>query len=135
LFASGTAPGTLDIFSMDVEGRHVHPFVSSSADELMPAWSPDGKRIAFVRETPSGYHLFVKSGAGAAKRMSLQAFAFFPDWSPDGKRIAFSGADELGFIRYKGPPSSRNIFVIDLASRSVTKLTDDDAYDTSPDWR
>ncbi len=86
----------------DREERHLMPAVSSGP--LDPAWSPDGRWIAFsmrgdIWKVPAG-------GGEAAAVTSGPAYHFEPSWSPDGSRIAFSyqstGNLEIGFVSADG---------------------------------
>jgi TolB protein len=61
-----------------------------------PAWSPDGKWIAYFHEVynidstyPEGLYLIDSNGNN--RRLLVPGFASAPDWSPDGNRIAFNG--------------------------------------------
>ncbi len=60
-----------------------------------PAWSPDGKWIAYFSDASGEYalHLQEQSGAGELRKISLgqpPSFFYSPVWSPDSKHIAFS---------------------------------------------
>lgn len=55
-----------------------------------PAWSPDGKKIAFAN--PRG--VFVWSAA-TGKSRRVAKVGFYPTWSPNGRRIAFATDDTL----------------------------------------
>lgn len=59
-----------------------------------PAWSPDGKQLAFVRTVDGRPQIFVLSftGGEALQLTKFKYGAAAPRWSPDGKRIAFAAA-------------------------------------------
>jgi Tol biopolymer transport system component len=55
-----------------------------------PAPSPDGKRIAFLRDDPEGLYLMDADGTHQ-RRLTDKGFRDFPPcWSPDGKRVAYT---------------------------------------------
>ncbi|MBN2207574.1 MAG: PDZ domain-containing protein, partial [Candidatus Aminicenantes bacterium] len=65
--------------------------------ERDPAWSPDGKTIAYFSDASGEYELHLKpqSGAGETVRITLDdepSFYFAPLWSPDSKKIAYQDA-------------------------------------------
>ena len=74
---------------------------SGDQDDMSPAWSPDGSRLAFSRSRGgiADYQLFDLWVAGAdgrgARRLTTEiGRAMSPAWSPDGGRIACYGTDE-----------------------------------------
>ena len=63
------------------------------ADEVSPAWSPDGRSIAFVRRSPEGSGVYVTPVLGGAERKIGEVFAdpFWSHslgWAPDGRFLA-----------------------------------------------
>jgi len=67
---------------------------SSGSNERDPAWSPDGKWIAYLSDATGEYELYVtqSDGRGETKQLTRDGklFRYGPTWSPDSKRITFS---------------------------------------------
>ena len=95
--------GNLDLFLSDAAGRRITQLTKTTDDELYPAWSPDGKMLAYMRmplrlyrgtaSTPdTGTYLMTFEG-GAPKEQELlpasRGGMGEPSWSPDGKRVAY----------------------------------------------
>ncbi|HUP27304.1 MAG TPA: hypothetical protein VM409_02640 [Chloroflexia bacterium] len=85
------------------------------ADSVLPAWSPDGKHIAFQSKTDGAdYQVFVMDADGNNKhRVSDgKGYAGWPTWSPDGKLILYiqGGKPDPGSVKevYAVPPSGDN---------------------------
>jgi len=68
--------------------------VTRSASDRCPAWSPDGRELAFSRYGEQEQSIFLISALGGVERKLYSASPSYPplDWSPDGKYIAFSSA-------------------------------------------
>jgi Tol biopolymer transport system component len=91
--------------------------VTRSATDFCPAWSPDGRSLAFSRYGNQEHSIYMISSIGGAERKLYSAPPAAPplDWSPDGKFIAFSAA----------PPghSSSNIALLTLETLETRKLS------------
>ena len=91
-----------------------------------PAWSPNGKRLAF----DAGTRLAVMRSDGTDFRLLAQQTADDgePAWSPDGRKLVFSGA--------RGPEadSGTDLYILDLPSGARRQLTFRGGRDHSPAW-
>ena len=56
-----------------------------------PAWSPDGRKLAFVSYRDGNSEVYVMNANGSGQRSLTRnpAFDADPAWSPDGRKIAF----------------------------------------------
>ncbi|MFL6235230.1 MAG: protein kinase domain-containing protein [Thermoanaerobaculia bacterium] len=88
-FARESSPGNLDVYLQRVGGSNpINLTADSFQDDTHPAFSPDGKRIAFRSERDGG-GIFLMGATGESAHR-LTDFGFEPVWSPDGKEIAVS---------------------------------------------
>jgi|HubBroStandDraft_1064217.scaffolds.fasta_scaffold16279_2 TolB protein len=124
----GTPPAQhYQLIVADADGANPHLILESRFPLMSPAWSPDGQWLAYVSfETKHSavYVQLVRSG----ERRQVSARAGVngaPEWSPDGRKLALT----LG-----GSGGNPDIYVLDLASQALTRITDDPAIDTEPEW-
>ncbi len=83
-----------EILSVPAEKGNARNLTNSSGvADRDPAWSPDGKWIAYFSDASGEYeiHLRDQSGMGDVKKINLGSPSYFyePKWSPDSKKIAF----------------------------------------------
>jgi len=85
---------TGDICLVRADGTGLTRLDAGAVDEAQPAWSPDGRQIAYTAYRLAGDHrsaVRVMDADGSGKRWLQSALASsWPAWSPDGTRIAFA---------------------------------------------
>ena len=85
-----------EIFTVPTDKGDIRNLTSSPAvADRDPAWSPDGKSIAYFSDESGEYELCIReqSGIGAVRHISLgnpPSFFYGPTWSADSKRIAYT---------------------------------------------
>ncbi len=117
-----------DIYVANIDGSHPRRITHSGRHDTQPAWSPDGKRIAFISipAGTSGNFLLQTMQADKDDLRTIVASATemqFPTWSPDGKSIAYQTRNGL----------HQQIAVIP-ATGGASKWLDHTAGGTQPSW-
>ncbi len=93
---------------------------------LSPTWSPDNKKLAYVKTSNLGAGIYVYDVTQQTQQRVTPKRASYsaPTWSPDGKKMAMMLTKD----------GSSDIFVMDLQTRKLTKITKHWAIDTEPSW-
>jgi Tol biopolymer transport system component/serine/threonine protein kinase len=87
--------GKRDIWILNRDGTSVAQVTHDPAQDIQPAWSPDGKRLAFASDRGGSSQIWtVPVANGHAAGQEVQATrhakrALAPEWSPDGQWIGF----------------------------------------------
>jgi Tol biopolymer transport system component len=125
--------GASDLFTMDGIGSDVANLTGSpTVQELAPAWSPDGRHLAFARITRDGGRpdLYVVNANGSARERLTRTTVpeRDPAWSPDGTRIAYAARTS--------PRGPFRLFVVEADGSGRTQLTTqaEGSADRSPVW-
>lgn len=91
VFASTQHRPTADIYLKRTNGRTITQLTADPAQDVMPAISPDGRRVAYASNRRGNWDVFVMSvnGGQSVQFTSDSTHELHPTWSPDGSRIAF----------------------------------------------
>lgn len=98
--------------------------------EEWPAWSPDGKTLAYVAEVDGFRQIFTRPAGGAERQVTRgRRDHMMPAWSPDGTRLAFvHSADTMGKLEPSEVDGAYfeggQLWTMDLATGEETKLFD-----------
>jgi len=120
------AKNASDIYVLDMKSRRAAKIITGGVNTY-PAFSPDGKRLAFRRilgEMNSEVFVANADGSDAHNLTNHPAFDGWPSWSPDGSLIAFASN------RY----SSYEIFVMKPDGSEVQLVANTDGRATAPQW-
>lgn len=110
----------------DADGYGAQTIVSSAEPLMSPAWSPDGRKLAYVSFENRKAAIWIQEvfTGQREKVASFKGINGAPSWSPDGRSLALT-------LSKDGNP---DIFIMDLARRSIRPLTRHWGIDTEPDW-
>ncbi|MEM7504761.1 MAG: Tol-Pal system beta propeller repeat protein TolB [Pseudomonadota bacterium] len=111
----------------DADGENENTIMESSDPIMSPAWSPDSRQLAYVSFEENASSIFVQTlrTGNRIKVSSRPGINGAPSFSPDGRKLVLT----LG-----GADGNLDIYVLDLASRQFTRLTNNRAIDTEGSW-
>lgn len=112
------------LWLMDMGGREARRITRGGAMDSRPAWSPDGKRIAFVRDDTKDTSIVVFEVASGKERVLVDSLAMEldPAFSRDGRAVFYSSAESGDF----------DLWRIDLATGEKKRLTTDRGLELQP---
>ncbi len=122
--------GRTDLYRLivaDADGANEQVMVESREPILSPAWSPDGRKLAYVSFENKVSAIYVQTlRSGARQKVSARpGVNSAPAWSPDGRQLA------LTLSRGEG---NLDVFTLDVASQVLTRVTDNRAIETEAAW-
>jgi TolB protein len=121
------------VANVDGSGRRT----VSKEDGASPAWSPDGRRIAYSRF--GDIYVVNVDGSGERLLVELDGFDDSPTWSPDGRRIAFRSNSTISAVdldggRARALASPGGTGLVDPQGQGANKLAVGRGDPSTPQW-
>jgi WD40 repeat protein len=113
-----------DIYVISSNGTGAIRLTSERGADINPAWSPDGRKIAFASDRAGNREIYVMNADGTepVRLTNSNAPDYSPAFSPDGQRIAFVSERD----------GNAEIYVMDVDGRNASRLTIDSRPDIDP---
>jgi TolB protein len=111
----------------DADGANARVILESHQPMMSPAWSPDGQWLAYVSFENKRSSIYVQQVSSGQRRLVSGRVGIngAPAWSPDGKKL---------LVTLGGSAGTPNLYILDLGTQQLTRLTDGPAIDTEGAW-
>ena len=118
---------TKELYIVDYDGFNPRRVTVNNSINILPAWNPDGRSLAYVsyrQGSPDIFvaHIFEGRSANVTAGQGAQSFA--PAWSPDGKRIAYAS----------NRSGNMDIWVANADGSEAHRITNTAASEAAPFW-
>ncbi len=100
--------GVPQVFLVGTDGTGRRRLTGAHGPSTTPVWSPDGQKVAFVRQTGDDTQIYIMNADGGSQRplTTGPGRAASPAWSPDGQHIVFTatrdGVSQIAAMRSDG---------------------------------
>lgn len=123
---TNTNPPQYSLLIADADGNNPRPILVSKEPIMSPAWSPDGKKIAYVSFEGKRSQIFITNIATGSRQLvsAMPGINGAPAWSPDGKKLALA-LSKSGFVQ---------IYLLDLTTAKLQQLTSGNSINTEPNF-
>lgn len=125
VFASTMHRRTSDIYLKSVNGKTLTQITSDPADDVMPAFSPDGTKIAFASNRSGNWDIYITGidGGPPTQITNESDPELHPTWSADGRYLAY--------CRFGAQSARWEMWMTEVANPGVKRFLD---YGVFPEW-
>jgi TolB protein len=118
--------GVKELYIVDYDGYNPRRITVNNSLNILPAWSPTGRALAYVSYRQGGPSVFVAHVyEGRSENLTKgDGQAFAPSFSPDGKRIAYASSKS----------GNMEIWVANADGTGAHRITTNQGSDTAPTW-
>lgn len=125
-YVASTGGNNKEIYVMDYDGMNAFPLTNYRSTSIMPSWSPDGEKVAFITYRKGFPDIEIMSILDRRQYdfPPFNASTETPSWSPDGSQIAYATIAD----------KNMELFVADWNGKNPKRLTVNKSIDISPSW-
>jgi len=122
----GKGKSTYQLWVADSDAYNAKNILTSKEPIMSPAWSPDGRKLAYVSFEKKRSMIYVQNLSSGNRELvaKFRGLNSAPAWSPDGSQLAFSSSKD-------GNPE---IYVMSVSAKQPRRLTRHRSIDTEPAW-
>ncbi|HBU69550.1 MAG TPA: hypothetical protein DEE98_04105 [Elusimicrobia bacterium] len=119
--------GMPKIYLIAPSGEMIKRLTFGSYSDTSPSFAPNGKEIVYTSDSPGYPQLFIMNvDGGNIRRLPPRGYCDSPAWSPRGDKIVFT--------MRQGRGDKYDLFVYDLPSGEITRLTQNEGDNENPSW-
>lgn len=116
-----------EVFVVRPDGTGARPLTSNGQNDFFPAWSPNGRTVAYESSSSTDVDIHLLDARGERNLTNDPGHADrYPAWSPDGARLVFSRQSPFTGL---GP-----LFMIEADGTNAVRLTTSDSVNEDPAW-
>jgi TolB protein len=110
----------------DADGENARIIAESPQPLMSPAWSPDGRRLAYVSFEGNQSAIYIQTLRTGNREVISRRTGVngAPVFSPDGRQLALTLSQE----------GNLDLYTLDLATQVLRRITENPAIDTEPAW-
>lgn len=121
---------------LDLEDGRLQRFTPAGVRVGSVKWSQDGTAIAFDAVIEDNFDLYVADpdGSNLQRLTESPVIDARPEWSPDGTKLLFHSTRDFGSVHGDGQWDHFELYLLDLKTGKVERLTQNESFDAHPDW-